>query len=148
MPDPYESETVHRETTDPADPADTARPVPASRTYNRTAYTSVRSGNLAAWRLMQVVWWIAGVIDALIAIRFVLKLLGASTASGFVQFMYSITDPLVAPFHGIFNTASSGRSVLEPESIVAIIIYTLLAWGIVSLIRLLAGRGTGTAVVE
>jgi uncharacterized protein YggT (Ycf19 family) len=145
MPDPYESETVHRETTDPADPA---RPAPVSRSYNRTAYTSVRSGNLAAWRLMQVVWWIAGVIDALIAIRFVLKLLGASTASGFVQFMYSITDPLVAPFHGIFNTASSGRSVLEPESIVAIIIYTLLAWGIVSLIRLLAGRGTGTAVVE
>ena len=86
-------------------------------------------------------------IDTLILIRFILKLLGASMAAGFVQFMYSITDGLVAPFHGIFNTTAAGRSVLEPESLVAIAIYTLIGWGIVSLIRLMT-RPRRTTVVE
>ena len=65
------------------------------------------------------------------------KLLGGSTVSGFVRFMYDITQPLVAPFHGIFNTSVQGRSILEPESLVAIAIYSLIGWGIVSLIGLM-----------
>jgi len=59
--------------------------------------------------------------------------------SGFVTFMYNITQPLIAPFHGIFNTTVQGRSILEPESLVGIAIYSLVGWGIVSLIRMMTG---------
>lgn len=51
--------------------------------------------------------------------------------------MYNITQPLVGPFHGIFNTTVEGRSILEPESLVAIAIYSLIGWGIVALIRMM-----------
>jgi hypothetical protein len=34
----------------------------------------------------------------------------------------------------------SGRSILEPESVVAIAIYTLIGWGLASLIRLMTSR--------
>jgi hypothetical protein len=39
-----------------------------------------------------------------------------------------------------------GRTVLEPECLVAIAIYTLLAWGIVSLIQLIAGPPVVSAI--
>jgi uncharacterized protein YggT (Ycf19 family) len=125
----------------PVAPVVAAAPVRTSRTdiYRSGAYND---------RTVQVVWWIVGLIDTLIAIRFLLKMFGANTASAFVGFMYALTDPLVAPFHGIFNTAAAGRSVFEPESIVAIIIYTLIGWGIVSLIRLMARNRTTTTVVD
>jgi uncharacterized protein YggT (Ycf19 family) len=142
MTESYSEEVVHRETAT-GRPVEPGVPVAASR----TSVTSVRSG-VYTDRVSQVIWWVVGLIDTLIAIRFILKLFGASTGSAFVQFMYTITDGLVAPFHGIFNTAASGRSVLEPESLVAMAIYTLLGWGIISLIRLLTRPSGTTTVVE
>jgi len=53
---------------------------------------------------------------------------------------------MVAPFHGIFNAAVQGRSIPEPESLVAIAIDSLIGWGIVSLIRMMT-RPRGTAGV-
>lgn len=97
------------------------------------------------YRAEQAIWFVVGVVDAVLIIRFLLKLLGASLASGFVRFMYDLTAPLVAPFHAIFNTVVSGRSVLEPESVVAIAIYTLIGWGLAALIRLMTTRNRATA---
>ena len=99
--------------------------------------TSVHSGEYTD-RVVPVIWWIVGFVDILLVLRFLLKLFGGSTVSGFVRFMYDITAPLVAPFHGIFNTSVQGRSILEPESLVAIAIYSLIGWGIVSLIGLMS----------
>ncbi len=97
------------------------------------------------YKAEQAIWFVVGVVDALLIIRFLLKLLGASLASGFVSFMYNLTAPLVAPFHAIFNTVVSGRSVLEPESLVAIAIYSLIGWGLAALIRLMTTRSRMTA---
>ena len=142
MPDSYESEVVRQETTagEPVRPVAPVAPV----TTSRTAVYRAGSNNT---RAIQAVWWIVGLIDVLIAIRFLLKLLGANPAP-FVRFMYDLTWPLVAPFHGIFNTAQEGRSILEPESLVAMAIYALIGWGIVSLIRLMSRSRSTTTVVE
>ena len=124
-----------------------AAPTPSVATsrISRTSVTSVNVGDYND-RAIQVVWWIVGFIDVLLAIRFLLKLLGGSTVSGFVTFMYNITQPLVAPFHGIFNTTVQGRSILEPESLVAIAIYSLIGWGIVSLIHMMTRTRRAEAV--
>ena len=142
MADSYDREIVREETTT----GDAARPAPVASTT--TSRKSVyREGTSSNTRAIQAVWWIVGFIDVLIAIRFVLKLFGANPAP-FVRFMYDVTWPLVAPFHGIFNTAQEGRSILEPESLVAIAIYALIGWGIVSLIRLMTRPPSTTTVVE
>ena len=140
MADSYDREIVREETTT-GDPG-RAAPV-AAITSRRSVY---REGSYNT-RVVQAVWWIVGFIDVLIAIRFVLKLFAANPAP-FVRFMYDVTWPLVAPFHGIFNTAQEGRSILEPESLVAIAIYGLIGWGIVSLIRLMTRPRSTTTVVE
>ena len=83
-----------------------------------------------------MIWFVVAVIDSLIAIRFFMKLLGASYQADFVRFMYGVTAPLVAPFRGIFQSSGSGSYVLEPESLIAIAIYLLIGWAIVALIRI------------
>jgi hypothetical protein len=88
----------------------------------------------------RVVWFIVGVIDALIAIRFVLLLLGANHDAGFVDFIYSVTNVLVAPFTGIFGQPTYGVSVFEISSLLAILIYTLIGYGIARLLTLTRPR--------
>jgi uncharacterized protein YggT (Ycf19 family) len=144
MADSYDREVVRQETTtgEPVRPVAPVAPVTTSRTavYREGGSTNVRA--------IQIIWWVVGLIDILIAIRFVLKMFGANTTAAFVRFMYDLTWPLVAPFHGIFNTAQEGRSIFEPESLVAIGIYALIGWGIVSLIRLMSRSNSSTTVVE
>lgn len=145
MPDSYDREVVRQETTtgEPVRPVPPVTPV-APVTTSRTAVYREGGTN---FRAIQIVWWIVGFVDVLIAIRFLLKMFGANPAP-FVRFMYDLTWPLVAPFHGIFNTDQVGRSVFEPEALVAIGIYTLIGWGIVSLIRIMSRPRSTTTVVE
>lgn len=86
------------------------------------------------------VWYIVGLLLILLAFRFVLKLLGANPASGFVNFIYAITNTLTAPFDNIFGvsraTAGEVSSVFEPSILVAAIVYALIGWGIVKLLNL------------
>ncbi len=87
-----------------------------------------------------IVWYIVGFIEILLAFRFVLKLLGANPASGFVDFIYNVTGVLTAPFDSIFGVTKVAtqdvRSVFEPSILVAAAVYVLIGWGIVKLINL------------
>jgi uncharacterized protein YggT (Ycf19 family) len=76
-------------------------------------------------------------ITTLIVIRFVLKLLGASLQSGFVTLIYSLTDALVTPFRAIFPATSGQSSTVDVASLVAIVIYALVGWGLVALVKLI-----------
>lgn len=83
------------------------------------------------------VWYVLGLIEILLAFRFFLKLFGANSASGFVDFIYSVTGVLTAPFDNIFGvakaTAGETKSVFEPSILVAALVYAVIAWGIVKL---------------
>lgn len=102
--------------------------------------TPVRTGVAYNYRAIAFIWFVAGVVDILIALRFVCKLFAASTLSSFIVFLYSITDPLVAPFQGIFGEPAARGAVLEPASLVAIVVYLLIAWGVVTLFRIFSRR--------
>jgi hypothetical protein len=99
------------------------------------------------FRAAAVVGLIVGVVDVLIAGRFLLKLLGASSQSGFVTFIYGVTAPLVGPFHGIFANSGAANNVFEPAALVAMLVFALIGWGVVVLIRIVtAPKGTRPAV--
>jgi uncharacterized membrane protein YuzA (DUF378 family) len=84
------------------------------------------------------VYWIVGILEALLAFRLVFKLLGANAGSSFVSTIYNISAPFVAPFSGIFrtavNTGIETKSVLEPATIIAMLVYGLIGYGIVRFI--------------
>ena len=91
-----------------------------------------------------IIYFFFGLLEALLAFRFILKLTGASTLSGFVNLIYDATRIFILPFEGIFSKGTAEGietvSVFEPATLVAIIVYILLAWGIVKLIRILSGE--------
>lgn len=84
----------------------------------------------------RVVWFIVGLVNVIVALRFVFLLLGANKGAGFTDFIYSVSAPFVAPFVGIFGEPVYGESVFEVSSLLAIVIYILIGWGIAKLITL------------
>lgn len=95
------------------------------------------NGNLKA---RKYVYYILGVLEVVFAIRLVFKLLGANPGSAFVSAIYSITEVFLKPFTSIFRTAVTKgvetQSVLEPATIIGMIVYALVAWGIIKLIEI------------
>ena len=85
------------------------------------------------YRGTQIVWYVLGVIEALLAIRFVLKLLGANPAAGFSSFIYGFSHIFVAPFLNVFRITRVESSVFEWTTLLAMIVYYLVAWGIIKL---------------
>jgi hypothetical protein len=90
--------------------------------------------------IKKVIYYIIGVLEVLFAFRLLFKLLGANPASAFVSFIYTISGAFLVPFNGIFRSTSATqngvRSILETNTIVAMIVYFLIAWGIVKLVEI------------
>jgi len=94
----------------------------------------------AAHKARQAIFLLFGIIEGLIAIRVVLRALGANPDAGFAAFVYGATAPFLAPFVGLFGTPQNNGSVLELHAIVAIVVYALLAWVLAKLAWLVLGE--------
>lgn len=86
------------------------------------------------YRGTQVIWYILDLIEALLAFRFVLKLLGANPEAGFTSFIYAVTYPFAEPFLSVFRTTRVSGSTFEWTTLLAMFVYWLVAWGIIRLI--------------
>ncbi|HSX39464.1 MAG TPA: hypothetical protein VLI92_02640 [Candidatus Saccharimonadales bacterium] len=88
------------------------------------------------------IYFMFGVLEVLLAFRLVLKLTGASIMSSFVDMVYGVSGLFILPFEGIFHRAISQgietASVLEPATLVAIVVYAVAAWGIIQLLRIVS----------
>ncbi len=89
--------------------------------------------NKTIFRSNQVIWYVLGIIETLLLFRFLFKVLGANPFSGFTDFIYNLTNPLEAPFSGIFRVEVSKFSVFEWSTLIAMGVYALLAYGIIKL---------------
>ncbi len=96
-------------------------------------------GRTAA-RFSQVVDYAFYLIYGVIALQFLLKLMGARSGNGFVQFVASLSWPLLAPFERIVGTPSVGAMQLQLSYLFALIVYILLHLAINGIFRLIAHR--------
>jgi hypothetical protein len=96
--------------------------------------------------LVNIVYFIFGVIIAITALRFVLLLLGANASAGFTRMVYQLSAPLMAPFAAVFGETRASGSVFEWSALLAIVIYALVAWGIASLISAVTPRESAGTV--
>ena len=85
------------------------------------------------YRGTQVVWYILGLLEVLLAFRFALKLLAANPSAGFSRFIYAISYPFAAPFLNVFHATNVEGGVFEWTTLLAMFVYLLTAWGIVRL---------------
>ena len=95
-------------------------------------------------KIEYIIYFLFGLLEILLVFRLILKLTGASLTSGFVRIIYSLTGIFVMPFEGIFRKGFAQgvetTSIIEPATIVALIVYVILAWGIVKLVRISSGE--------
>jgi hypothetical protein len=139
MSDNSERPEVVRQPPTTADKAVVQRPPEVDRT-ERVSYDPYGPRRNASYRLVQLVYLVFTVIELLLAVRFVLKALGANPNAGFAEFIYGITAPLVAPFVGLFPSPASNGMVIEPGTIVALIVYPIVGWIIGKLLWLAFGE--------
>jgi hypothetical protein len=94
-----------------------------------TYYQSVKP----MYRATQIVWYVLGVIETILGLRFILRLIGANASAGFVDAVYTLSRPLVEPFQNIVRNASVSGSVFDWNTLIAMVVYWLIAWAIVRL---------------
>lgn len=88
----------------------------------------------------RVIYFFFGVIEVLLAFRLILKVTGASMSSSFVSGIYAVAGIFAMPFDGIFRKGSESGMIFEPGTLVAILVYAILAWGIVKLLQVFSGE--------
>jgi uncharacterized protein YggT (Ycf19 family) len=125
----------------------TTPPGSVAPAVNRSTRVSNQMLVPAASRINQVIWFFFGVLNTLLVLRIVFLLLAARD-SGFTQFLYNLTNPFVAPFMGIFPAPAGNGSYFDTAGIVAIIIYSLLAWGITKLVKIMLANQVAPAPVS
>jgi len=84
----------------------------------------------------RVIWFFAGFIMVFLALRVLLLMLAANQGNFFVDFVYALGGFFAAPFSGIFGSPTYGEFYFDTASVVGIVVYALLAWGIAKLITL------------
>lgn len=102
--------------------------------------TAVETTETSTDKIAQLIYYTVGVINVLLLLRLIFQAFGANPRSGIVSLVYSMTSALLAPFRGIFDIAAAGESVIDPAILVALLIYSLLAKGIVELLYILQER--------
>ncbi|OGE73792.1 MAG: hypothetical protein A3I07_02265 [Candidatus Doudnabacteria bacterium RIFCSPLOWO2_02_FULL_42_9] len=107
---------------------------------------SVRTKPL--YRGTQVVWYVLGLLEVLLAFRFVLKFLAANPTAGFTNAIYTVTQPFVAPFLSVFHMTKIQGSIMEWTTLLAMFVYWLIALAIVKLFFMGKDVSTPEAAVK
>lgn len=107
------------------------------RTYTWYGWT-ISHGTLS--RIIGLIQLAFVILNGMIGLRFLLKLMAANPANPFAQLVYFFTEPFLWPFRGITYTPTFGGVEIEFFSLIAILVYFLLAWIITRLIWLLFSR--------
>jgi YggT family protein len=130
-------------TTTTTTPKDTTPPTQVATNVNTPA-SSAKDASM--WTTSRMVALVFTVIEVLLLVRVAFKLFGANAAQGFVAAIYGITEPLVAPFRGIFGQPD-GTSGVEIAAFLSIVFFMLVAALVVALVRAFTGRRSehGTA---
>ncbi len=93
-----------------------------------------------------VIWLIAGLLEVLLAFRFGLKLIAANPANPFAVFIYGFTNLFVLPFMGLVPAPAAYGAVLEISTLIAMVVYALVFWGVERLVWVILYRPRQAAV--
>ncbi|MBA4385523.1 MAG: hypothetical protein C0410_12365 [Anaerolinea sp.] len=107
-----------------------------------------RTQRIATFKATQLIWLILGVIEAIIALRFVFRLIGVYAENNFASFIYGLSNIFVAPFLSLTRAPASGNMVFEFSSLLAMAIYLLIAWGIERIVYVIFYRPRGPVSVR
>jgi len=113
-----------------------------------TQHEQGREQRVATFKATQLIWLLLGILEAAIALRVVFKLIAVNATNPFAALLYNVTDFFVAPFASLIGAPAAGGMVLEISSIIAMIVYFLIAWALERIVYLLFYRPRGPVSVR
>ena len=118
------------------------------REVRTTEHEQGSEQRVTTFKVTQLIWLLLGILEALIALRVVFKLIGVNAANPFAAFLYNVTHIFVAPFATLTGAPAAGGMVLEISSIIAMIVYLLIAWALERIVYVLFYRPRGPVSVR
>ncbi len=110
----------------------------------QTVVTPIKIAATTSQTWEYVIYFLFGVLEIFLIFRLIFKIAGASQASYFIRMIYGVAGIFIIPFDGIFRKGFTQgietTAIFEPSTLVAILVYAVLAWIIVSLVRVLSGE--------
>ncbi len=92
----------------------------------------------AIGKLNEYLQWFLMVLEALLVIRFLLKMFGANPNNLFAGFVFTLTDILLTPFNGIVPPISlHTNQAFEIATLIAMAVYFLLFYALKRFLRIL-----------
>jgi uncharacterized protein YggT (Ycf19 family) len=140
----YERQTVRETTVSDEAPVDPyARDTSVRQTVRSTESASVPARPEPVATAARVVYFVFGVLQALLILRIILLLLIANPGNDIVALILNVTDPFVEPFRGMFALDRVGDregSIFDLAALVALIGWTLVEALILAAMRIFARR--------
>jgi hypothetical protein len=103
-----------------------------------TRQEEARTVRYAIGKLNDFLQWFMAVLEVTLAIRFLLKLIGADPTNLFAGFLYALTDIILFPFSTIVRAPSiHPNQAFEWSTLIAMAIYWLVFWAIRRFLRIL-----------
>jgi YggT family protein len=134
------------------DPADQHRDVlvrqgPGYAEREEVVVDEVAERRTMLYRVSQFIWLLAGMLETLLGLRVFLKLIGANPEAGFSRFIYGMSELFVWPFNSLTATPVYGSMALDINTMIAMIVYAILALIVIQAIWLLLFRNYTTSRV-
>lgn len=125
-------------TTTTTTPTDSAHATPGQSSTSVNV-SSAPARDTSIWTASRVIALLFTVLEVLLLVRFTLKLLGANADQPLASALYGVTEPLVAPFRGMF-AQPTGTPVVEVATLLSVLFFVLLGALIVAIVRAVTGR--------
>ena len=92
--------------------------------------------------LISSIYFLVGSLEVLLGLRFVLRLSGANTQNAVSQFIAMLSAPFIAPFSTLFVSpvTGDGANIFDLNVLIAMIVYPLLGWLGVRLVKFIYTR--------
>jgi hypothetical protein len=105
-----------------------------------------QSHQVTTFKVTQLIWLLLGILEGVLALRFLFKLIGVNAANSFASFLYNLTDFFVKPFETLIGTPAAGAMVFEIFTVIAMLVYALAFWALERLVYLIFYRPRGPVV--
>jgi YggT family protein len=97
--------------------------------------------NSAVARMVNIVYYLFGIVELVLVIRVLLHLVAANSGNAFANFVDTISYPFVVLFSTLVqNPVLGSTSVLEITTIIAMVVWAVVAWLVARLVWLLFSR--------
>lgn len=89
--------------------------------------------------LARLINLVTDIVVGLLALRIILRLLGASATAPFVAWIYDTTSSILAPFSGMFPSPTiEPKYIIEFSTIFAMIIYSFIGYVLADIVSVLS----------